>query len=138
MVKSESTSATGRPDGLGMNIAGGFQKVQRDAADLGVSVQDNVDAQRSLARLSQAAGGKSTALNSLINRGRRNPNLGFASRNAAIRLLGEQVGAAVMGQEHWAQYIETSCRKMQQLDKPFTFPDTMQVTKTRISGERDG
>jgi len=35
---------TGWPDGMGMNISGGFQKLQQDAANLKISAQDKVDA----------------------------------------------------------------------------------------------
>ena len=41
------SSKTGRPDGMGMNIAGGAQKVKQDAAVLGISADDKVQAERS-------------------------------------------------------------------------------------------
>ena len=71
-------------------------------------------------------------------RGQRNPKLGATSRNEAVRLLGEEVGSAVMGPEDWARYITTSVKKMQPLDKPFAFPVTAKLARNRISGERDG
>ena len=73
----------------------------------------------------------------LVNRGKRNSNHGTTSRNTEIRLLGEEVGAEVKGQEHWAQYITTSVKLMKRQDKPFPFPETVQLAKKRNSGERD-
>jgi len=124
--------ATGRPDGFGMNIAGGSQKVQEDAADLGISHQDKVETDRYLVAL------HGSEANALTHRGQRNPKLGTTSRNEAVRLLGEEVGSAVMGPENWALYFETSIKKMLPLDKPFSYPVNAKLVRDRISGERDG
>ena len=126
------SSVTGRPDGMGLCFAGSFQKVQQDAADLKLSVQEKVDADRWLCAC------QASAAVALVNRGKRNSNHRATSRNTAVRLLGEGVGAAVMGQEHWAQYITKSAKKMQQQDKPSPFTETVQLAKKRSSGERDG
>jgi len=93
-----------------------------------------------------AAGDASIAANGLravehmakLTRGKRNPNKGTISRNAAVRDLGEEVGAFVMGQDEWAVYIETSVTKMPPLDKPLGYKDTIQLAQDRPSGARDG
>jgi len=40
------SSETGLPDGMGMNISGGYQKLQQDAPNLQIPVQDKVDSDR--------------------------------------------------------------------------------------------
>jgi len=121
-------SKTGLPDGMGMNIAGGSLAVQEEAATSGISVQEVIDRHRSRGR----------AAASLTNRGQRNSSMGPPCRNQAARVLGAQVGAAVMGQERWAEYIKTSCKKMQKLHKPISMGDSLRAEQQRPSGERDG
>jgi len=58
-VLNVRSSVTGRPDGMGMNIAGGAQKVKQDAAVLGISAADKVEADRSQAR-NVCGGGRRT------------------------------------------------------------------------------
>jgi len=53
------SSVTGRPDGMGMNIAGGAQKVKQAAADLNISAEEFVEAERGTA--SSLGGRASTA-----------------------------------------------------------------------------
>ena len=43
-----------------------------------------------------------------------------------------------MGPEKWAQYITTSAKDMNKVDKPFTAPMTQQLAAARRSGEREG
>ena len=129
---------TGRPDGWGMNLSGGFQKVQQDAANLKISVQDKVDSDRSNAAFfagrASAVGGRATAAAALSARGKSNPNLGAPANNADGLRLGEEIGSAVMG----AQYITTSAKLMQPQDKPFPSKTTQQLATSRSTGERDG
>jgi len=122
------SSKTDLPDGVGMKMAGGHQKAQQEAAALGMSVPDYVGSQRAAA----------TAAASMVSRGTRNPKKGKPHRNAAARVLGEQVGAAVMGQADWALYIITSCKDIKKVDKPLSYPENQTVETARISGERDG
>jgi len=125
------SSKTGRPDGMGMNMAGGFQKVQQDAAVLNISVADKVEADRWMrsCEASEAA--------ALVSRGKSNPNLGVPARNAGALRLGEAIGSAVMGLEKWAQYIITSAKHMQQDDKPLTSTATQKLATSRSTGERE-
>jgi len=129
------SSSTGLPDGMGMNIAGGNLHVQREAAALGISVPEYVGERRSAA---SAAGGAAGTNPVLATRGKRNSNKGKQPRNEAARVLGAQVGAAVMGQERWERYTHTSCRKMKELEKPLSAPANALVERERPSGQRDG
>jgi len=126
------SSETGRPDGLGMNLSGRYQKVQEDAADLKISAANLVqaDAWRRSVRANEAV--------ALVSRGMFNPNCGVAARNAGALRLGEAIGSAVMGQENWAQYITTSAKNMLTNDKPFTSNNTKKVSMSRSTGEREG
>ena len=126
----------------GMNISSGFQKLQQDAANLKISVQDKVDSDRSNAAFfagrASAAGGLGTAAAALAARGKHNPNLGAPYRNAEMLRLGEETGSAVMGQENWAQYITTSANFMQPQDKPFPSKTTQHLAKLRWRARRMG
>jgi len=81
------SSVTGRPDGMGMNIAGSAQKVQQAAADLDISADDLVGAQRGNAGFfggrASARGNMpiATAAASLATRGVSNSNLLFNAKN---------------------------------------------------------
>jgi len=81
------SSVTGRPDGMGMNIAGSAQKVQQAAADLDISADDLVGAQRGNAGFlgGRASAGRNmpiaTAAASLATRGVSNSNLLFNAKN---------------------------------------------------------
>jgi len=123
---------TGRPDGMGMNIAGGYQKVQKDAAPLDITAAHKIEADHFLAAM---GGSDATAL---ASRGKSIPNRGRTTRNEVVMKLGEEIGSSVMGQETWAQYITTSIKRMLPQDKPFPCNPTHQLAKTRSPGERDG
>ena len=126
------SSKKGLVDGMGMTMAGGRLAVQQEAAAMGISVSAYVFERRS-------ANGKAAAEhNASLSRGQRNANLGITSRNAALRDLGEEVGAFVMGQDEWKAYIETSTVDMPFLDRPFSSVATQQLAKERPSGARDG
>ena len=73
-----------------------------------------------------------------LTRGQRNANLGITSRNAALRDLGEEVGAFVMGKDEWKAYTKMSVLDMPFLDRPFPVAATKQLAKERLSGARDG
>jgi len=126
-----------------------FQKVQQDAAVLGISVAHKVEAERSNAaffagRASAATGANlpgmalANAASALVRRGLTNPNSGVPARNAGALRLGGQVGSVVMGPEKWAQYIKTSAKAMTQGDKPLTATQTQELARARISCEREG
>jgi len=74
----------------------------------------------------------------LTHRGVRDRNRGYTSRNEAAFVLGEAVGAVVMGPEDWALYCTTSVKKMKPLDKPLPAPENVKRAKERPSGERNG
>jgi len=122
----------GLPDGMGLNIAGGQLAAQREAAALGISVSAYVAQRRS------ATGNAVVEHNASLSRGQRNSNMGITSRNAAVRDLGEEVGAFVMGQDDWKTYIETPTAEMPPLDRPFSANVTKKLTKERPSGARNG
>ena len=103
-----------------MHIAGGAQKVEQDAAVLGISAADKVGADRSLAAFMACEAA------ALATRGMSNPNRGVQARIAGALRLGEQVGSAVMGPEKWAQYITTSAKATKKGDKPLTATTTQQ------------
>ena len=109
-------------------MAGGALKIQQEAATLGISVQEVMDQHRD----------RAGAAASLANRGKRNSKMGKQPRNEAVRVLGAQVGAAVMGQERWERYTHTSCRKMKELLKPLASPANALAERERPSGQRDG
>jgi len=90
-VLGACSKKTGRPDGMGMKLSGGFQKVQEDAAALHISVADKVQADR---WVSACVGIETAALDS---RGKSIPNRGVTARNADGLGLGEEIGSAVMG-----------------------------------------
>jgi len=113
---------------MGMNIAGGAQKVKQAAADLGISAAEYVEAQRSDAHAASA----------LSCSGMSNSNLGVQARNTDALRLGEQLGPAVMGPVTWARYITTSCKDMTKGDKPFAKNTTEQLGAERLSGELKG
>jgi len=115
-----------------MNIAGGYQKVQKDAAALGITAAHKIEADRFLA----AMGGSDAA--ALASRGKLIPNRGLTASNETVMKLGEEIGSSVMGQETWAQYITTSIKRMLPQDKPFPCKPTHQLSKARSPGERDG
>jgi len=123
---------TGLPDGLGMNISEGYQKLQQDAANLQIPAQDKMESDRYLAIM----GAIDAA--ALASRGKSNPNKGVKARNDAVTKLGEEIGSAVMGEEVWAQYIITSSKDMMPQDKPFPDTPTSTLAKSRSPGERDG
>ena len=66
------------PDGMGMNIAGGYEKVQKDAAALDISVDELVRARRSDAA---SSGGHqpAAAAAALLSRGAANASKGVAT-----------------------------------------------------------
>jgi len=138
------SSATGLPDGMGLDIAGGTLKLRQEAAVLGVGVQEVAAVHRSTAagfggRANIAAHGlRAIEYMAKLTRGQRNPNLGTPSRNAAVRDLGMEVGSFVMGKDEWADYIKTSTLEMPFLDRPFGFKATTKLAKDRPSGARDG
>jgi len=115
-----------------MNVAGGYEQVQKDAAALNISAADKIEPERFLAAM---RGSDAVAL---ASRGKSNPNKGHTVRNDAVMKLGEEIGSAVMGQEAWAQYITTSSKHMLPQDKPFSGTPTTQLAKSRSPGERDG
>jgi len=126
------SSRTDRPDGMGMNIAGGYEKVKKEAAALDIPIQDKVESDRLLASM---AGADAT---SLACRGKSNPKKGTTTRNAAVLKLGDEIGSAVMGKTVWAEYIKTSTTRMPPQDRPFTSNETNLSAKKRPAGERDG
>jgi len=126
------SSRTDWPDGMGMNIAGGYEKVKKEAAALHVSANDLVGSNHWL------AASHASEASALVGRGKSNPKKGKTSRNNTATKLGELVGSSVMGQEDWAQYIITSCKDMIPQNKPFTSTTTQQLAKSRSAGERDG
>jgi len=126
------SSKSGLPDGMGLKIAGGSMKVQQDAADLDISPGELVQTTRWLRGIDQIE------MLAKLSRGKRNPNLGTTSRNAAFRALGEAVGSTVMGEDEWSDYIKTSTMDMPFLHKPFGFQATIGLAKKRDSGARDG
>ena len=125
------SSRTGEPDGMGLCLSGGAQKLQQDAAKLQISVQDKVDSDR---MLSQMAAVEAAAL---AGRGRSNPNMGTSRHEGALQLA-EEVGLAVMGKEVWEEYIITSCKKMPPHKKPFPQGATHLASQERSAGDRDG
>jgi len=125
------SSRTDRPDGLGLRLSGGSQKLQQDAAKLQIPIQDKMESDRLLA---QMAGTEAAAL---AGRGRSNLNRG-TPRNDAVLKLGEQIGSAVMGKKDWAKYILTSTKDMPPQDKPFTSNETNRSAQSRPADERDG
>jgi len=103
------SSKTDRPDGMGMNIAGGYQKVKQDAAALSISADDLVRSKRSDAGvLSAAAGNKGLTAAALLSRGTANATKGaYLLKNPdAVRLCAE-IGLYVMGPVTWEAYITT-------------------------------
>jgi len=122
----------GKVDGTGMAMAGGRQAVQQEAAAKGISASAYVLEQRSI-------NGKAGAdLNATLFRGQRTPTMGITSRNAALRDLGEEVGAFVMGPDEWKAYCKKSTVDMPSLDRPFSANKTTQMAKERPAGARDG
>jgi len=120
-------SRTDRPDGMGINLAGGYEQVKKEAAALDISADEYTRAKR-------MAGTEAAAL---ANRGRSNLNLG-TPRNDAVLQLGEQIGSAVMGEKVWAKYILTSAKDMPPQNKPFTVNETNRSAQARPADERDG
>ena len=138
------SSVTGRPDGMGMNIAGSAQKVQQAAADLDISADDLVGAQRGNAGFfgGRATAGRTVAIaqaaSSLASRDVFNSNLGHQARNKDVLRLGEEIGSAVMGPEQWKLYITTSHTQMAQSHKPWIRNKTEALATKRFPGEREG
>jgi len=91
------SSETGRPDGMGMNISGGFQKLQQDAANLKISVQDKVDSDRSLAGFLSA-----TASN---------------TRAEGLGVFSSETGRPDGWDEHLKRLPETAARRCQLEDQ---------------------
>jgi len=124
------------------------QKVKQDAAVLGISAADKVEADRSLATFVVASQrspaerrnlvAAATAAAALAARGMSNPNKGVQARNADALRLKEQVGSVVMGPENWARYITTSAKDTTKGDKPFTGMTTQRLAEARRSDEREG
>jgi len=139
-----SSCVTGLPDGMGMNIAGGAQKVKKDAHDLGISADDKVQADRSTLA---SFGGRATAgrnaptassAAALASRGVSNPNMTVNARNPDALRLGAEIGSVVMGQEQWERYITTSTKEMNKEDKPTPQHVSQKLAAERPSGEREG
>jgi len=126
------SSRTDEPDGMGMCIAGGSQKLQQDAAKLQISVADKVGSDRVLAQMA------AVDASALAGRGRFNPNLGILSRHESSLQLGYEVGSAVMGKEVWEEYIKTSPKEMPPQEKPFPNTVTHLSSQERSTGDRDG
>jgi len=125
------SSRTGRPDGMGMNVSGGYQKLQQDAVNLQIPIEDKMESDCVLVRMA------ATEASALATRGKSNPKKGTTTRNDAVLKLGEEIGSAVMGKKVWAQYITTSTKRMPPQDKPFTSTETNRSAKLRPRGERD-
>jgi len=87
-----------------MTIAGGAQKLKKDAHDLGISADEKVRSDRATA--GSFGGCPSAGCNmataqaaaALATRGMSNPNLAFNARNPDTLRLGAEIGLAVMGQ----------------------------------------
>jgi len=116
---------------MGINIAGGAQKVNQAAADLNISAEEFVEAERGTAsslgeRASAAASGAparlaaATTAAALAGRGVPNSSKSTPSCNTDTFRLGEEIGSTVMGPVQWPRYVTTSAKEMPQGDKPFT------------------
>jgi len=108
------SSNTGRPDGMGMNIAGGAAEVQAQALEYGLSPAEVAQAARGTAGYfgGIATAGKNmpavTAAAALLSRGAHNAKkkAHFVKNPDAVR-LGAEIGLYVMGPVTWEAYITT-------------------------------
>jgi len=120
--------ATGLPDCMAMNIAGGAKKLQQDADELGITADDLAQAGRLVQRLHD------TDAAALAARGRRNPNLSNSGNPDAVR-LGEQIGQHVMGQQEWEAYITTPVSSMGHMDQHLGRNASQELAMRRRSRE---
>jgi len=115
---------TGLPDGTGMNIAGGAQKLKKDAHDLGISADEKAQADCSTAASfgGRALAGRTTPIattvSALATRAVRNPNMSHNARHPDAVALGAEIGEVVMGPLQWQSCITTSTTAMAQADTP--------------------
>jgi len=128
------SSKTGRPDGMGMNIAGGAAEVQAQALEYGLTPAEVAEAARGTnAFFHQRVVALASAL---ANWGKTNSNK--ATTNPDALRLGEQVGLEVMGPERWKKYITTSAKRMDTADKPAPGPIAIQRASARPVDECKG
>jgi len=130
---------TGLPDGMGMKIAGGAQKLKQDAHNVGISADDKAQADRSTAASfgGRALAGRTTPMattsSALATRGVRNPNVSFNAQHPDDIALGAEIGEVVMGPLAWQNYITTSTTKMVQVDKPLNQKESATLAAARPS-----
>ena len=97
------SSVSGWSECIGMNIAGGAQKVKQAAADLGISAADQVEAQRSNAAFFALRNDPgrmvAAAMTALASRGMFNSNLGVQARNTRTLYDWE----SKLGRRSWGQ-----------------------------------
>ena len=134
------SSKTGLPDGVGMNIAGGHEKVKQAAADLDISTDEVVRVERANAGSfgGRATAGRNaplaTAASALVGCGVHNSKKGshFLNNPDAVR-LGAEIGVAVMLQVAWEGYITTSTTAMSVPEKPLSERVSIFLAKERCS-----
>ena len=121
------SSNTGRPDGMGMNIAGGAAEVQAQALEYDVTPAEVAQAARGTAGCfgGTATAGKNapaaTAAAALLSRGAHNAKkrAHFVKNPDAVRLGAEIVYLSIfMGRMAWQRYTTTSPAAMLEPEKP--------------------
>jgi len=131
------SSRTDRPDGMGMNVAGGHQQVKKDAAVLDVSADDYVRARRGDAGFLGGRHGGGRAAAAKLSRGAANAKTGAhkLKHPDAVR-LGAEIGLSVMGPETWKTFITTPTGAMLQVNRSMSDKDS--ATHANARGSRAG